>query len=116
LSRSNNFASGSAPSLKVNVVTVTERKCPKGEEPIAWHLTTNEPIATAEQVAAVVDAYRARWVVEEFFKALKTGVRSRRGSWRATRRRASRSPSSSPLPCGFWPCETQHGPSLKLRA
>jgi hypothetical protein len=23
--------------------------------------------------AAVVDAYRARWVVEEFFKALKTG-------------------------------------------
>jgi len=73
LSRSNNFASGSAPSLKVNVVTVTERKCPKGEEPIAWHLVTNEPIATAEQVAAVVDAYRARWVVEEFFKALKTG-------------------------------------------
>jgi hypothetical protein len=34
---------------------------------------TNEPIATPEQVAAVVDAYRARWVVEEFFKALKSG-------------------------------------------
>jgi hypothetical protein len=36
-------------------------------------LVTNEPIDTAEQVAAVVDAYRARWVIEEFFKALKTG-------------------------------------------
>lgn len=73
LSRSSNFAPGSPPSLKVNVVTVTERDCPGGEEPIAWYLVTNEPIATAEQVAAVVDAYRARWVVEELFKALKTG-------------------------------------------
>lgn len=73
LSRSSNFAPGSPPSLKVNVVTVMERDCPKGDEPIAWYLVTTEPIATAEQIAAVVDAYRARWVVEEFFKALKTG-------------------------------------------
>jgi len=73
LSRSSNFAPGSPPSLKVNVVTVLERNCPKGEQPIAWYLVTNEPIDTAEQVAAVVDAYRARWVIEEFFKALKTG-------------------------------------------
>ena len=73
LSRSSNYAPGSPPSLKVNVVTVTERDCPEGEEPIAWYLVTNEPITTAKQVAAVVDAYRARWVVEELFKALKTG-------------------------------------------
>ncbi len=50
-----------------------ERDCPKGQEPIVWYLVTNEPIDTAEQVAEVVDAYRARWVIEEFFKALKTG-------------------------------------------
>jgi Transposase DDE domain len=73
LCRSSNFAPGSPPSLRVNIVTVTERDCPKGDEPIAWYLVTNESIATAEQVAAVVDAYRARWVVEELFKALKTG-------------------------------------------
>jgi Transposase DDE domain len=59
--------------LKVNVVAVTERHCPKGQEPVAWYLVTNEPIETVEQVAAIVDAYRARWVVEELFKALKTG-------------------------------------------
>jgi len=41
------------------VVTVVERNCPQGDEPIAWYLVTNEPIATSEQVAAVVDAYRA---------------------------------------------------------
>jgi hypothetical protein len=73
LSRPGIFAPGSPPSLKVNVVTVTECDCPRGQEPIAWYLVTGEPIATAEQVAAVVDAYRARWVVEELFKALKTG-------------------------------------------
>jgi hypothetical protein len=50
--------------LRTNVVAVTERNCPKGQEPIAWYLVTNEPIDTIEQVAAIVDAYRARWVVE----------------------------------------------------
>jgi hypothetical protein len=64
LSRSSNFAPGSPPSLKVHVVTVLERDCPKGEEPIAWYLVTGEPIDTAEQVARVVDAYRARWMIE----------------------------------------------------
>jgi hypothetical protein len=73
LSRSSNFAPGSPPSLRVNVVVVRERNCPKGQEPIAWYLVTNESIDTAEQVAAIVDAYRARWVIEELFKALKTG-------------------------------------------
>ena len=91
LSRSSNFAPGSPPSLNVNVVTVVERDCPEGQEPIAWYLVTSEPIDTAEQVAEVVDAYRARWVIEEFFKALEDRVpRSRRGRWRATRRFASR--------------------------
>jgi hypothetical protein len=47
--------------------------CPKGIEPICGYLVTNEPITTKKQVAAVVDAYRTRWVIEELFKALKTG-------------------------------------------
>jgi hypothetical protein len=73
LARSNNFAPDSPPSLDVHVITVMERDCPKGIEPICWYLVTNEPITTKKQVAAVVDAYRTRWVIEEFFKALKTG-------------------------------------------
>ena len=31
------------------------------------------PVETAAQILYVVDVYRARWVIEEFFKALKTG-------------------------------------------
>jgi hypothetical protein len=59
--------------LDVNLVCVREIHPPPGEKPIEWLLATTEPIATAEQVARVVDIYRARWRIEEFFKALKTG-------------------------------------------
>ena len=61
------------PSLKVNVVYVWENSPPPGEDPIDWLLVTSEPIATKKQLLAVVDNYRSRWVVEDFFKALKTG-------------------------------------------
>ena len=61
------------PSLTVNVVRVWEREPPAGAEPVEWFLLTTEPIATAEQQLAIVDHYRARWTIEEYFKALKTG-------------------------------------------
>jgi hypothetical protein len=59
--------------LKLNVVQVREVDAPKGVAPVEWLLATTEPIATREQILAIVDAYRARWTIEEFFKALKTG-------------------------------------------
>ncbi len=78
LRRSNNHSPGVPPSLPVNVVTVTERDCPQGADPVAWFLVTTKPIDTREQLEFIVDAYRARWVVEEFFKALKSGCRFER--------------------------------------
>lgn len=59
--------------LQVNVVYVQEVGAPKDEAPVAWVLVTTEEIETPEQVAAVVDHYRVRWLIEELFKALKTG-------------------------------------------
>ena len=59
--------------LTLNVVEVVELAPPVGEEPINWLLYTTEPIDTPEDVAAVADHYRARWRIEEYFKALKTG-------------------------------------------
>jgi hypothetical protein len=59
--------------VQINVVHVLEIGAPLGEEPVEWVLLTTEPIATERQVSFVVDGYRARWVVEEFFKTVKTG-------------------------------------------
>lgn len=60
-------------SLRVNVVTVEEVGTPRDVEPVSWRLVTTEPVDTPAQVEGVVDTYRARWVIEEYFKALKTG-------------------------------------------
>jgi hypothetical protein len=59
--------------IGLNVVYVWEADPPAGESPIEWVLYTSEPIDTIEQLLRVVDWYRARWVIEEYFKALKTG-------------------------------------------
>lgn len=67
-----NYMSDSEP-LELNVVQVLEEDPPKGEEPIAWVLATSLPVKTKAQVATVLDFYRARWLIEEFHKALKTG-------------------------------------------
>jgi hypothetical protein len=61
--------------LEVNVVRVWEPTPPSGDAPIEWVLYTTEPIATPSDVAAVVDLYRARWLIEECNKAIKTGCR-----------------------------------------
>jgi hypothetical protein len=60
-------------TIEINVVRVYEPEPPTEQEPVEWWLLTSEPIATAQDVARVVDIYRARWVIEEYFKALKTG-------------------------------------------
>lgn len=59
--------------LRLNVVHVFERRPPKGEPPVEWFLLTNLPIDSEQAITFVVDCYRARWSIEEFFKALKTG-------------------------------------------
>jgi hypothetical protein len=64
---------GAPASLTLNFVYVYEPHPPPGEEAVEWRLVTSEPIDTPEDVARVVDTYRARWCIEEYFKALKTG-------------------------------------------
>jgi hypothetical protein len=59
--------------LAMGVVRVVEAAAPAGESAVEWLLVTTEPVDTHEQILRVVDVYRARWTIEEYFKALKTG-------------------------------------------
>jgi hypothetical protein len=59
--------------LTLNAVCVWEAAPPPGEPPVSWVLLTSEPVDTQEQLLSIVDYYRSRWVIEEFFKALKSG-------------------------------------------
>jgi hypothetical protein len=60
-------------TLALNVVHAFEPNPPPGEERVEWVLFTTEAVTSFEQALEIVDHYRARWIIEEFFKALKTG-------------------------------------------
>ena len=62
-----------AETIEVAFVHAVEDNPPGNEAPIEWLLMTSEPIRTAQQALRVIDHYRGRWRIEEFFKALKTG-------------------------------------------
>ena len=62
-----------SPCLVLNFVHVWEENPPENCEPVNWKLVTTEPIETFEQIEEIVDYYQARWVIEEYFKAVKTG-------------------------------------------
>jgi hypothetical protein len=64
---------GPGEPFQVNVVRVWEPAPPEGELPIEWILLTTEDVSSSDKACAIVDIYRKRWQIEEYFKALKTG-------------------------------------------
>ncbi len=61
----------------VNVVYAVERNqhlLKPGEEALEWILLTSLDVNTIEQSIQVVQLYRLRWIIEELFKTLKSGV------------------------------------------
>lgn len=63
------------PLQNVGVVEIREVHAPEGvKEPLHWILLTSLPCATQAQVQRVVGRYTARWWIEEYHKALKSGA------------------------------------------
>jgi Transposase DNA-binding/Transposase DDE domain len=75
LSAPSNATDKSAKPIAVNAVLVSEPNPPTDTEGIRWLLLTTEPIGTMKQVLKVVEYYSARWLVEEFHKAWKSGCK-----------------------------------------
>ncbi len=63
------------PPVSVNAVLVREINPPAGEQPVEWLLLTNMPIDTVEQIRQVIQYYCVRWMIEVFFRTLKSGCR-----------------------------------------
>jgi len=78
LPRTKDAADAPSPTIPVNVVHVFEKRPPAGEPAVEWFLLTDLPVNTPDAIAFVVDCYRGRWTIEEFFKALKTGCQYER--------------------------------------
>jgi hypothetical protein len=66
---------GELPPITLNVVLVREINPPAKDEPVEWLLLTSLPIDTSEQVREVIACYSLRWMIEIFFRTLKSGCR-----------------------------------------
>jgi hypothetical protein len=55
------------------VVEIREVGDAEGVEPLHWVLFTSLEVESSEAALEIVEYYEARWVIEEFHKALKTG-------------------------------------------
>jgi Transposase DNA-binding/Transposase Tn5 dimerisation domain len=76
----------SLPPVTCQVVLAEEVEGPGDGSDVSWLLITSLPIGTQEEVLRVVDYYRARWVIEVYFRVLKTGCRVERSKLESVRR------------------------------
>jgi hypothetical protein len=67
---------GAAPDLPDTIalmlVDVREVSTPEDGEPIHWRLLTTHTVTSLGEARRIVDLYRMRWTIEEFFRLLKT--------------------------------------------
>jgi len=64
--------------VTVNVVQVRETDPPAGEPPVEWVLVTTLPVDTIEDVKKIITYYAIRWIIEVFFRVIKSGCRIER--------------------------------------
>ena len=67
------YTHGPGEPFDINVVRVWEPQPPSDQPPIEWVLLTTESVASKQDLLRIVDIYRKRWIIEDYFKALKTG-------------------------------------------
>jgi Transposase DDE domain len=66
-------AAGDLPdTIKQTLVDVREVATPEDGKPIHWRLLTTHAVSNLQDARRIIDLYRMRWTVEEFFRLLKT--------------------------------------------
>jgi len=65
---------GVPEGVEVNVVEARELTPPPGIEPLHWILLTSLPCQGLAQLKRIVARYALRWWIEQYHKALKSGV------------------------------------------
>ena len=59
-------------SLPLTLVEVRESDPAAGTEPLHWRLLTTHAVANTEEAWRIVKWYKRRWLIEQFFRVLKT--------------------------------------------
>ena len=64
---------GKGKLVSATCIVAREVGAPAGVKPIEWRLLTNRAATTADEIAQLIDWYRARWEIEILFNVLKNG-------------------------------------------
>jgi hypothetical protein len=59
-------------NVAVTLVDVRETSEPEAGEPLHWRLLTTHTVTNLGEARRIIDLYRLRWTIEEFFRTLKT--------------------------------------------
>ena len=59
-------------TIGLRLVDVREASTPEDGKPIHWRLLTTHAVTSLGDARRVIDLYRMRWTIEEFFRLLKT--------------------------------------------
>lgn len=60
------------PTIALTMVDVREASPPDDGSPIHWRLLTTHGVTSLGEARRIIDLYRMRWTIEEFFHTLKT--------------------------------------------
>lgn len=58
-------------SVPLTFIEVIERDPPRGKAPVHWRLLTTHEVADANAAWQIVDWYKMRWIIEQFWRLLK---------------------------------------------
>jgi hypothetical protein len=67
-----NFLRHLPKSVPLTLVDVREPHPPAGTEPLHWRLLTTHAVASVQDAWRIVEWYKRRWLIEQFFRVLKT--------------------------------------------
>jgi hypothetical protein len=59
-------------TIGLTLVDVREVSTPEDGKPIHWRLLTTRAVASLDEARSIIDLYRTRWSIEEYFRLLKT--------------------------------------------
>jgi hypothetical protein len=87
-------------SVQLSFVEVVEPHPPKGAEPVHWLLLTTHALASAADAWQIVAWYKERWIIEQFFRSMKTqGLRIEDSQLQTGGARRRLRPAPRPKPC-----------------
>ena len=69
------ISDGHGGTVQTNALLATEINVPPGEKAVVWRLLTSCPIGDLGAAIELIEWYRARWEIEQFFDVLKNGCR-----------------------------------------